>query len=198
MAVEWATRPAMQDRLRELWKAGNSASQIARIISSEFLCSISKNSVIGRAHRLGLHRRPSPIRLEGIYGPPTAESWRKSPLRAGRTTLPVLKSLEVPTIAEKTPARGTTPRHPARVFAAVKGMAAIPPQIKAPAATEIVLSKQPCAWPIGEPKQPGFRFCGAPSRAGRPYCPDHCRVAFLPYYKVSGWLRDAEKMPKVP
>lgn len=31
-----------------------------------------------------------------------------------------------------------------------------------------------CAWPIGDPGQPGFRFCGVARVGGaRPYCPEH-------------------------
>ena len=34
-----------------------------------------------------------------------------------------------------------------------------------------------CGWPIGDVKEPGFFFCGAPSYAGRHYCAHHCRRA---------------------
>jgi len=36
-----------------------------------------------------------------------------------------------------------------------------------------------CQWPIGEPGNTGFRFCGDPSQPGRPYCEDHCKVAYV-------------------
>jgi GcrA cell cycle regulator len=35
-----------------------------------------------------------------------------------------------------------------------------------------------CAWPIGEPKKPGFHFCGEPTVPGKPYCQPHCDKAF--------------------
>ncbi len=37
-----------------------------------------------------------------------------------------------------------------------------------------------CCWPIGEPRTPGFRFCDAPSVAGRSYCEQHMRKAYQP------------------
>jgi len=44
------------DLLRSLWGRGDSGSEIGRIMG------ISKNAVVGRAHRLRLPARPSPIR----------------------------------------------------------------------------------------------------------------------------------------
>lgn len=35
-----------------------------------------------------------------------------------------------------------------------------------------------CEWPHGTPGEPGFRFCGAPSDAGKPYCAKHCARAY--------------------
>jgi GcrA cell cycle regulator len=31
---------------------------------------------------------------------------------------------------------------------------------------------------MGDPKQPGFHFCGEPAEAGKPYCHHHCHVAY--------------------
>lgn len=45
------------EQLKRLWEAGNTASQIA-----EELGGVSRNAVIGKAHRLGLQSRPSPVR----------------------------------------------------------------------------------------------------------------------------------------
>lgn len=45
------------DRLKQLWSNGMTASQIA-----EELGGVSRNAVIGKAHRLGLQSRPSPVK----------------------------------------------------------------------------------------------------------------------------------------
>jgi GcrA cell cycle regulator len=45
------------ERLKTLWGQGMTASQIA-----EELTGVSRNAVIGKAHRLGLESRPSPVR----------------------------------------------------------------------------------------------------------------------------------------
>ncbi|HTG39705.1 GcrA family cell cycle regulator, partial [Sphingomonas sp.] len=43
--------------LTRMWESGKTASQIA-----EDLGGISRNAVIGKAHRLGLKPRPSPVK----------------------------------------------------------------------------------------------------------------------------------------
>jgi GcrA cell cycle regulator len=45
------------ERLKELWIKGMTASQIA-----DELGGVSRNAVIGKAHRLGLQARPSPVK----------------------------------------------------------------------------------------------------------------------------------------
>jgi GcrA cell cycle regulator len=45
------------DRLKQLWSQGMTASQIA-----DELGGVSRNAVIGKAHRLGLQSRPSPVK----------------------------------------------------------------------------------------------------------------------------------------
>ncbi|HEV2079460.1 MAG TPA: GcrA family cell cycle regulator [Allosphingosinicella sp.] len=45
------------ERLKELWTQGMTASQIA-----DELGGVSRNAVIGKAHRLGLQARPSPVK----------------------------------------------------------------------------------------------------------------------------------------
>ena len=45
------------ETLRKMWEGGQTASQIA-----EALGGVSRNAVIGKAHRLGLQSRPSPVK----------------------------------------------------------------------------------------------------------------------------------------
>jgi GcrA cell cycle regulator len=37
-----------------------------------------------------------------------------------------------------------------------------------------------CRWPMGDPTTPEFRFCGARSQTGLPYCSHHARIAYQP------------------
>jgi len=36
------------------------------------------------------------------------------------------------------------------------------------------LEKGQCKWPVGDPQQPGFSFCGDEQVRGTPYCSEHC------------------------
>ena len=69
------------DRLKKMWSDGATASQIA-----DELGGVSRNAVIGKAHRLGLDARPSPVKAgeekEKKAGAPTAKPAAEKPAKA--------------------------------------------------------------------------------------------------------------------
>ena len=69
------------DRLKSLWSQGMTASQIA-----DELGGVSRNAVIGKAHRLGLEARPSPVRSaeEVVEAGEGHRRCRAAPLRQSR------------------------------------------------------------------------------------------------------------------
>lgn len=62
------------DTLKTMWEAGQTASQIA-----EALGGVSRNAVIGKAHRLGLQSRPSPVKPNEPVGAPAPVSAAPEP-----------------------------------------------------------------------------------------------------------------------
>ena len=54
--MDWTTEAI--ERLKALWAEGHSTAEIGRRMG------ISKNAVVGKAHRLNLPARPSPIRRD--------------------------------------------------------------------------------------------------------------------------------------
>jgi GcrA cell cycle regulator len=53
----------------------------------------------------------------------------------------------------------------------------IPP---AERASILTLKEAMCRWPIGDPGEPEFHFCGRKSVSGHPYCDYHARMAYQP------------------
>ena len=47
-------------RLKEFWDQGLPTAQIGKLLG------FTKNAVVGKAHRIGLERRPSPIRRTAV------------------------------------------------------------------------------------------------------------------------------------
>ena len=53
------------------------------------------------------------------------------------------------------------------------------PLVPAPGLISLLtLTDHTCKWPVGDPKQQGFGFCGAKSLVGKPYCATHYAIAY--------------------
>src|ERR1700739_4091635 len=89
------------DKLKSLWGQGLTASQIA-----DELGGVSRNAVIGKAHRLGLESRPSPVKGNEAPAPGPAAAEVPAPVVA-REPAPVLPKPEPvkprPVVAEPKP-----------------------------------------------------------------------------------------------
>lgn len=144
--------------LKKLWMEGLSASQIAAELGS-----VTRNAVIGKVHRLGLSGRAKST---------SSSSRPKRPQRnstfGGRSTRSAQRKsggdFQVP---------ATTTREPASRPVAIEA----PEPLK----LELVqLNEQTCKWPIGDPAQEDFHFCGHSTKEASPYCAFHSRMAYQP------------------
>ena len=84
--MEWTEETI--ERLRAFWAEGLSTAEIGRRMG------ISKNAVVGKAHRLNLPARPSPIRRDG----PGSVARAPAPRRITGSTLPPLAAAVEPVV----------------------------------------------------------------------------------------------------
>jgi GcrA cell cycle regulator len=147
--------------LRKLWDEGHSTAEIGRCLN------VSKNAVVGKAHRLNLTTRKSPIKTS-----PQRQDCRPSPSRPSslRATLP-MRPFSQRALAGRT------------IVAELESPACAAPN--AAATLGATQDRQPlsgvrqCCWPIGDPGTPNFRFCDVPFLPGKPYCEAHARLAYV-------------------
>ena len=131
-------------RLKELWDQGLPTAQIGKLLG------FTKNAVVGKAHRIGLERRPSPIRRTAV----------KPDRKKARS--PIVPTLNFEASKEETI---ETTKH----------------QAFQPAVKNLFKSqtKRTCEWPEGHPDESDFKFCGKDRFEDKPYCIDHCAVAYV-------------------
>jgi len=163
-------------RLRTLWGEGVATAEIGRRMGC------SKNAIVGMAHRMDLPARPSPIHAAGQR----ANVAKPRRAHAGATTLPPLSTAS----DEAAPVRiGYTPA--AAPLGGLRPAPGVPPsplptpalpqaRPSAPPRPAFVRPSRECCWPIGEPGDKAFRFCGDAAQPGKPYCDAHHQRAFVP------------------
>jgi GcrA cell cycle regulator len=203
------------ERLKELWTQGMTASQIA-----DELGSVSRNAVIGKAHRLGLQARPSPVKPNEA-APAEAPSPAAAPTPAAQDDPPfdlgdepagadAAPAPSAPVEAQQLAARQPQIRSigPGGFVRQAPGeqQSPIPPApprrlVPAKPSADVAdktslldLNEKICKWPIGHPGEPDFHFCGSPANPGFPYCVEHCGVA----YQAQIPRRDRRPPPPLP
>ena len=173
--MEWNDETIV--RLRALWNEGLSTAEIGRRMG------VSKNAVVGKAHRLGLPPRPSPIRRDasGATSPRAP-----APRRVVGPTLPPLAatlavSEESRPVVAKAPPPDAVPAAvlPAAPTSSASGQAAAAPSVRAVPPVRHVPRLAACCWPIGEPGTKSFRFCDEGAVQGKPYCAEHAQLAYV-------------------
>jgi GcrA cell cycle regulator len=188
------------EKLTKMWEGGSTASQIA-----EELGGVSRNAVIGKAHRLGLKARPSPVKPNEKEAAPAPKAAKADlpprPAPAARQAAPARPAAAAPNAA---PANGTTPAAAPtpgpRIVSVGPGgflrqgpgdqQAPIPPApprrlVPAKPSADMAektslleLNDRICRWPMGHPGEADFHFCGEKVNPGFPYCVPHCGRAY--------------------
>ena len=190
------------DQLKALWDKGLTASQIA-----EALGGVTRNAVIGKAHRLGLKSRPSPVKANDAdkKAAPKKAAPAAVPAKAPAAAAPSRPRPAAPVApvrADDDAAEAPAPRVSSspRIVSIGPGgfmrqgpgdqQAPIPPApprrlVPAKPSPEMAdktslldLNERICRWPLGHPGEADFHFCGVPVNPGFPYCVEHCGRAY--------------------
>ncbi len=168
------------ETLRKLALEGRSAAWIAAALGAP-----SRSAVIGKANRIGIKLngglRSGPIgersRLEppppGIpWGRKRSRSVEEPPRSERRLSAEIPRGSAVSRVRSRAPAISRERRRSERwIFAAAEvgemrrvGFAAI--------------GEVECRWPLGDPTQEDFAYCGLQVAKGHAYCAGHCRLAY--------------------
>ena len=139
-------------KLRELWDQGLPTAQIGKLLG------FTKNAVVGKAHRIGLERRPSPIRRTAV----------KPDRKKARS--PIIPKLNF----ENTKEEVVEKQKPQKNFQ---------PVIKNLFTNSV---KRGCEWPDGHPDESDFKFCGKERFEDKPYCLEHCAISYVIPEKEEG------------
>jgi GcrA cell cycle regulator len=170
MVVNWTDERV--ETLKKLWGEGLSASQIARQLGG-----VTRNAVIGKVHRLKLSGRSKTV----VAPKRTKKAGEEEQVVRGRTQSVASTSASRPraTVVGNTALK-------AEMFVDAVAQVQFRPEadiLVMPTSrklTLVQLTEKTCRFPIGDPVQTDFHFCGNDSRDNSPYCTYHSRVAFQP------------------
>ena len=130
------------EKLKKLWDEGLTASRIAAELGD-----VTRNAVIGKAHRLGLSGRMTAKRPKnGI------SIIRKKKIHSAN----INKIVEISPVIDE-------PMNPTSFQDIKDGL---------------------CRWPLGEPEDVTFKFCGRNTNEGFVYCTSHHKQAYQPLSKI--------------
>jgi GcrA cell cycle regulator len=151
--------------LKQLWADGLSASQIATKLKD-----VSRSAVIGKVHRLGLAGRPATPRVRtarprsniALFPARTPQAQRRTVTNPAPKPAPQPQERKAATIIplrERLDLDEPTPEGRLKLLDLKDGM---------------------CHWPIGDPTEDGFHFCGRSRSFATPYCERHAAIAYNP------------------
>lgn len=125
---------------------------------------VTRNAVIGKVHRLGLTGRVAPAQPEHPRQPAAVQ--------------------QRPAVAAAHPEEPPRPQTEEEPQALDDGHFA----------TVLTITDHMCRWPIGDPSDGEFHFCGRKVKPGSPYCEAHARKAYQPQQSARRSERDKDKM----
>ncbi len=178
-------------KLKSLMGKGLSTSEIGKRLG------LSKNAVVGKLNRLGWNAKAGAT-------PKTAKPAVKKTATASAKKAPAKAAPKKAVATKPTKAKPATKKPEVKAKGKTTTKAETKKTVTAPApkekakTTKLSVSKNlamhqriiqhslemanlkpnQCRWPIGDPDSENFHFCGKQVFTGKPYCYEHCRLAY--------------------
>ncbi|MDR1477105.1 MAG: hypothetical protein LBI17_03185 [Rickettsiales bacterium] len=154
------------EKLRKLWEKGLSAAEIGKKLD------FSKNAIVGKVHRLGLSNRNSPIKSASPKSAAPVRPVHPKPVKM--TEIPPMRGTAKGGRAESRASsmisRGESARQQVRIVSKMKK-----PLV---GVSMLDLTNDMCCWPIDDVNSENFHFCGKKVFKNKPYCLEHCAIAY--------------------
>ena len=142
------------EELKRMWDRGMTTGQIAKALS------VTKNSIIGKVHRLCLTARPSPI--------------KKASDASSKKVVKTEKGVKIPKEEKKdTEEKSTEVSNIKNIEAGSNS------SIEEKNISLVQLDNHTCRWPLGDPRDDDFCFCGKKVKTGQTYCEEHSSIAYV-------------------
>lgn len=158
--------------LKRMWSQGLSGSQIAKGLG----LGITRNAVIGKVHRLNLAGRAPMPHYTMVRKPRKPREPKVQNVEVPKRVLPSLPSIRPTTLGPLF--RALEPAHP--IPLAEPEPLRLVDLTNGGRVTILQISDKTCKWPIGDPGDEEFCFCGHKPRDAAPYCEYHARLAYQP------------------
>ena len=191
----------MVEELKKLWNLGITTGEIGKRLG------ISKNSIVGKVHRLGLEGRPSPIKKTGDDDSKAKPVAKNKAVKKTEKKEKKVKSAETKEVkAEPEKKVKKEAGKDKKVDSKKEEKAAKTKDVDVKVAVQIEeediklikeleaksdkdskkenislteLDNHTCRWPLGDPKDVDFHFCGRKVKTGQTYCEEHAAIAYV-------------------
>ncbi|MDR2268668.1 MAG: GcrA family cell cycle regulator [Rickettsiales bacterium] len=152
MAIVNSWTTAAIAKLKTLFDKGLSTAEIGKRLG------FTKNAIVGKINRLGLNSKGAKTKKPKPAPKKKPEALPKKPnVKKTAPKKEADKKRNAKTARESKQRTERIIRHSAQLMG---------------------LRADQCRWPIGDPDSDDFRFCGEKCFTGKPYCFEHCKIAY--------------------
>ncbi len=160
------------EKLKVLWDKGIPTAEIGKKLG------FSKNAIVGKVHRLGLSNRNSPIKTSSsLVKKDVVKNVEKiKNVSKEKSQKHIIEHLEnAEKIEENTKSVVSKNESIKKTSSLLKNQK----KKNGEGVSLLELTSDICCWPIDEVNSENFHFCGKKVFKNRPYCLEHCAIAYI-------------------